>query len=73
MKVYEWSWGKRDACPASDHPKKLHKSNRVSKRTVTQTHPGFRKKPFTSTSYVDHVVCAFCGVEHDQEWMSAGI
>lgn len=71
--TYEWNFGERNACPTSTHPKKYHRGNRVSRRTVVKELPvlGGKGKTFKSTSYVDHVVCAFCGVEHDQEWMPA--
>lgn len=71
--AYDWSWGERNSCPTSTHPKRQHRGNKISRQTVTKELPVWRGKgkTFTSTSYIDHVVCAFCGNEHDQEWMSA--
>lgn len=76
---YEWSWGNPGSCPkaevASTNKKQRHQGNHVSRRTVKKEIPMWGKankgKTFTSTSYIDHVVCAHCGNEYDQEWMSA--
>ena len=73
--TYEWSWGANGSCPTSTHRKQWHQGNRTSRRTVTKELPMLGRynkgKTFTSTTYVDHVVCANCGAEHDQEWMPA--
>lgn len=73
--MHDWSFGERQSCPTSTHPKKQHRGNTQSRKIVVKTLPVWGKankgKTFQSTSYIDHVVCTFCGAEHDQEWMPA--
>ena len=73
MTAYDWSFGERGSCPTSTHKHKLHRGNTIARKTVTKTLPVWRGKgkTFVSKSYVDTVVCAFCGTRHDQEWMPA--
>jgi hypothetical protein len=72
----EWSFGDSNSCPESTNPKRKHIGVTQSRTKVLTPVPDrLKHKSWArpTTSYVDHVKCKFCGAEHDQEWMPAGI